>query len=377
MINKAENKILDDLGIKSLKIGDKGFPLSLARIIDAPKKLYYIGDISLLNEANNIAIVGARNADLYAKHFTNSLVKSFSAYPAVIVSGGAKGIDMAAHVAALENSMPTIIVLGTGILASQFDLNSFFIKKLRETKGSLIISEFEPFAPAQRWTFAYRNRLIAALSRSTVLIQAAKESGSLITAKYALKYKKNLFAFSAQGLNSNFAGNHELLDSGKAKFLNSADDLISEQFSSSLFNSYSGTLTKHEDEENAESKAVQQSDSEIEENAENGAVLRSDNETAVQRAVSRLTRMNDRSVLRVHEDHEDEENAENGAVQQSHSKISPEVLLTMIDSGIHNFEHLKIKAEINPITLSMLLSLLEVKGKIGRAINGEFFRIAG
>ena len=329
-MSKVENKILDNLGVKLLKIEDKGFPLSLSRIIDAPKKLYYIGDIELLNEANNIAIVGARNADLYAKHFTNSLVKSFSSYPAVIVSGGAKGIDMTAHVAALENSMPTIIVLGTGILASQFDMNSFFIKKLRETKGSLIISEFEPFAAAQRWTFAYRNRLIAALSRSTVLIQAAKESGSLITAKYALKYKKNLFAFSAQGLNANFAGNHELLNSGKAKFLNSAEDIISEQFPSFLLNSCSGTLAKpkyHEDDGN----------------------------TLMRQSLSKT-----------------DENVENGVMQPSHSKI-----LTLIESGIHSFEHLKIKAEINPTTLSMLLSLLEVKGKIGRAINGEFFRIAG
>ncbi|MBU6197024.1 MAG: DNA-processing protein DprA [Cyanobacteria bacterium REEB446] len=329
-MSKVENKILDNLGVKLLKIEDKGFPLSLSRIIDAPKKLYYIGDIELLNEANNIAIVGARNADLYAKHFTNSLVKSFSSYPAVVVSGGAKGIDMTAHVAALENSMPTIIVLGAGILASQFDLNSFFIKKLRETKGSLIISEFEPFAAAQRWTFAYRNRLIAALSKSTVLIQAAKESGSLITAKYALKYKKNLFAFSAQGLNSNFAGNHELLNSGKAKFLNSAEDIISEQFPSLLSNSCSENLAKSKYYEDDANTLMHQSRCET------------------------------------------HENADNGVMQPSHSKI-----LTLIESGIHSFEHLKIKAEINPTTLSMLLSLLEVKGEIGRAINGEFFRIAG
>ena len=329
-MSKVENKILDNLGVKLLKIEDKGFPLSLSRIIDAPKKLYYIGDIELLNEANNIAIVGARNVDLYAKHFTNSLVKSFSSYPAVVVSGGAKGIDMTAHVAALENSMPTIIVLGAGILASQFDLNSFFIKKLRETKGSLIISEFEPFAAAQRWTFAYRNRLIAALSKSTILIQAAKKSGSLITDKYALKYKKNLFAFSAQGLNSNFAGNHELLNSGKAKFLNSAEDIISEQFPSLLSNSCSENLAKSKYYED------------------------------------------DANTLMHQSRRETHENADNGVMQPSHSKI-----LTLIESGIHSFEHLKIKAEINPTTLSMLLSLLEVKGKIGRAINGEFFRIAG
>ena len=326
MIN-TENKILDNLGVKSLKITDEGFPLSLTLINDAPKKLYYIGDIELLNEANNIAIVGARNADLYAKHFTNSLVKALSPYPATIVSGGAKGIDMTAHVAALENSMPTIIVLGSGILASQFDMNSFFIKKLRETKGSLIISEFEPFAVAQRWTFAYRNRLIAALSRSTVLIQAAKESGSLITAKYALKYKKNLFAFSAQGFNLNFAGNHELLESGKAKSLNSAEDIIFQQFPSLI-------------------------------------------ETSAPHVVSGLRQPKDASV----------ENTKTEIIKPSEycsNKVLADALLTLIESGIHSFEHLKIKAEINPTTLSMLLSRLEVKGEIGRAINGEFFRTAG
>ncbi len=329
-MNNAESKILNNLGVKSLKITDEGFPLSLALINDAPKKLYYIGDIELLNEANNIAIVGARNADLYAKHFTNSLVKALSPYPATIVSGGAKGIDMTAHVAALENSMPTIIVLGSGILASQFDMNSFFIKKLRETKGSLIISEFEPFAVAQRWTFAYRNRLIAALSRSTVLIQAAKESGSLITAKYALKYKKNLFAFSAQGFNLNFAGNHELLESGKAKSLNSAEDIIFQQFPSLI-------------------------------------------ETSAPRAVSGLRQFQDART----------ENTKTEIMKPCHgsescnNKILADALLTLIESGIHSFEHLKIKAEINPTTLSMLLSRLEVKGEIGRAINGEFFRTAG
>ncbi|MFM7458278.1 MAG: DNA-processing protein DprA [bacterium] len=350
-MNNAENGVeqwsmLDDLGIKSVQIGDQGFPLSLARITDAPKKLYYIGDIALLNEANNIAIVGARKADLYAKHFTNSLVKSLSSYPAVIVSGGANGIDMSAHVAALENSMPTIIVLGTGILASQFDLNSFFIKKLRETKGSLIISEFEPFAPAQRWTFAYRNRLIAALSRSTVLIQAAKESGSLITAKYALKYRKNLFAFSAQGLNSNFAGNHELLNSGKAKFLNSAEDIIFQQFPSSMGGTANGICA-----ERVSSSFKHYQDALIE-NAGIGVWQQCQEE-----------------VVKIPPGLE--------VNKEPSNKILADTLLTLIESGIHSFEHLKIKAKINPTTLSMLLSLLEVKGKIGRAINGEFFRIAG
>jgi hypothetical protein len=104
--------------------------------------------------------------------------------------------------------------------------------------------------------------------------------------------------------------------------------------------------------------------------------------------------MNEVSELNIDGGNENDENAEIAAMQQSHKirlkSSEPKTketacmnnsaltnLLALIDSGVHSFEHLKIKAEINPTTLSMLLSLLEVKGKIGRAINGEFFRIAG
>lgn len=305
MLN-SESIILGDLGVRCSRIIDDDFPKCLSVIPDAPKKLYYIGDLSLLNEENNIAVVGARQADLYAKHITNSLISALASYRAVIVSGGAKGIDMTAHAAALENSLPTIIVLGTGILASPFSMNSFFIKKLREIKGSLIISEFEPFAVAQRWTFAYRNRLIAALSKSTVVIQASSKSGSLITANYARKYKKSLFAFSAHGLGGNYSGNHELLEQGKAKCLNSAEDLLLEHspLSSRLAKD---TLTKTE----------------------------------------RLPPTNDGLLVN---------------------------LLELIGTGIYSFEHLKIKTNVNPTTLSKFLSLLEVKGLITRAVNGEYFR---
>jgi len=216
---------LAERGIYSLNFDDPRFPNLLKKIPQPPKKIYFMGDISSLEESSNLGIVGARKAALDSKHLLNTLIKDIAKFKPCIVSGGATGIDMTAHVAALENSLATIIVLGSGILSSKFDLNSFFIKKLRENPKSLIISEFEPLMHAERWTFAYRNRLIAALSQSLLVVQAAKSSGSLITADYALKYKKNLYTLDITG--DLFSGNQDLINSGKASPIRSSTELIS------------------------------------------------------------------------------------------------------------------------------------------------------
>jgi len=216
---------LAERGIFSLNFDDPRFPNLLKKIPQPPKKIYFMGDISSLEESSNLGIVGARKAALDSKHLLNTLIKDIAKFKPCIVSGGATGIDMTAHVAALENSLATIIVLGSGILSSKFDLNSFFIKKLRENPKSLIISEFEPLMHAERWTFAYRNRLIAALSQSLLVVQAAKSSGSLITADYALKYKKNLYTLDITG--DLFSGNQDLINSGKASPIKSSTELIS------------------------------------------------------------------------------------------------------------------------------------------------------
>jgi len=262
-----ELSLLENFGIKFLSSTDASFPQCLLNISEPPKGIYYLGDIGSFSEKRAIAIVGSRKASKESKAFVASFVKDLSrcsresssgtvtesgssqshsgrvaertssqshsgrvaegtsSQSHSIVSGGARGVDMAAHVSALENALPTVIVLGSGILASQFDLNSYFIQKLRGTPGALLVSEFPPLMPAQRWTFAYRNRLIAALSQVTVVIQACDKSGSLITADYARRYKKKLFSLNANLLNPDFSGNKYLIESGKALPLSSYRDI--------------------------------------------------------------------------------------------------------------------------------------------------------
>lgn len=220
--------LLENFGVKSLSPTDSDFPQCFLNISAPPKKIYYLGDIGSFSEKRAVAIVGSRRASKASKAFTASFVRDLSLYSqerCFIVSGGARGVDMAAHVTALENALPTVIVLGSGILASQFDLNSYFIQKLKATPGALLISEFPPLMSAQRWTFAYRNRLIAALSRVTVVIQACDKSGSLITAEYARRYKKKIFSYSADLSSPDFSGNRTLIESEKALPLSSYRDI--------------------------------------------------------------------------------------------------------------------------------------------------------
>ncbi len=302
---------LAERGIFSLNFDDPRFPNLLKKIPQPPKKIYFMGNISSLEESSNLGIVGARKAALDSKHLLNRLIKDIAKFKPCIVSGGATGIDMTAHVAALENSLATIIVLGSGILSSKFDLNSFFIKKLRENPKSLIISEFEPLMHAERWTFAYRNRLIAALSQSLLVVQAAKSSGSLITADYALKYKKNLYTLDITG--DLFSGNQDLINSGKASPIRSSTELIS-------------ILSKEEPLEENENKKI-----------------------AVPLASYQIAKAKNTKNL--------------------YSDI-----LDLLGSNICSFDYLQSSLEYDAKELGSILSKMEIKGIIYRNNQGNFLK---
>ena len=210
--------------INEVNIDENHYPDAFRILKNAPKKLYYIGDISSLNSENCVSIVGSRRSTLYGKHLTRSLVQALANFRTTIVSGAAIGIDQEAHFAALENNLNTVLVLGSGILESHLDLNSFFMKRVMENPNNLIISEFEPNFKAQKWTFAHRNRLIAALSKATILVQAAAKSGSLITTQYANKIGKPVYTFATELDKPSFAANKFLLDCSAAKSIKSIDE---------------------------------------------------------------------------------------------------------------------------------------------------------
>ena len=221
-MNKNVSKLINKVSIQ-----DKEYPQSIKDLKNAPENLYFIGDLSSLKFSNSISVVGARQATLYSKHLLRSMVHRLSTFNSDlnIVSGAALGIDQEAHFSALENNIPTTLVLGSGFYESHLDLNSFFVRSLLKNPKNLLISEFEPNFKAQKWTFAYRNRIIAALSPLTIVVQAAEKSGSLITAKYATKLDRTVYAFANDLDNSIYSGNKHLIESGKAVALKSVSEL--------------------------------------------------------------------------------------------------------------------------------------------------------
>jgi len=196
-----------------VKIEDKEYPSLLKRIDTPPKKLYYRGcwDKSLFE--NCLAVVGSRRMTDYGKMVAEKVVKEIAAAGITIVSGFMYGIDATAHQAALEGNGRTIAVMPCGIdlihPAYQEKLYNDILKK-----RGLIISEFEGVFPPDKWTYPKRNRIVAGLSKATLIVEAAMKSGSLITAELTKKYKRKLFALPGPITSKVSEGTNYLLKNG-------------------------------------------------------------------------------------------------------------------------------------------------------------------
>lgn len=203
---------IDDIEIKFLEQFSATYPSGLKQLAKPPKILYYRGNIELANKLlTNIAIVGTRKASIYGKTCTQMLINALSSYEACIVSGMAYGIDQAAHEAALTVKLPTIAVLGVGLLDKDILRNPLYHKIL--ANNGLLVSEYEPYYPAQKHTFIDRNRIISALSFCTVVVEAPKGSGALITAERSAELKRPIYALSGEINKANFQGNMNLINS--------------------------------------------------------------------------------------------------------------------------------------------------------------------
>jgi len=207
---------MGDTKINFLELNDTNYPDALRQLKDKVKRLYYVGNIDLIHRLEqNISIVGTRKASIYGKTTTQLLVNALSHYDTCIVSGMAYGIDSAAHQAAITTNLPTIAVLGCGLLETSVSTNPIYKSILAH--GGLIVSEYEPNYPAQKHTFRDRNRIISALSFATVIVEAPAKSGALITADYSLELRRELYAVSGEINKTNIQGNINLLASGVAK----------------------------------------------------------------------------------------------------------------------------------------------------------------
>ncbi|MBC8211644.1 MAG: DNA-protecting protein DprA [Gammaproteobacteria bacterium] len=205
-----------------LTIKDPEYPDLLKEVRDAPSILYAIGNTDLLNSPQ-IAIIGSRNCTPGGAN----TARDFSAYLAraglTITSGMALGIDQQAHQGALDASGNTIAVIGTGIDRIYPSKNRQLAYQIAQ-KG-LLLSEFPLGTPPNSENFPRRNRVISGLSVATLVVEATRKSGSLITAHYGLEQGREVFAIPGSIHNPQAKGCHHLIRQG-AKLVDQASDII-------------------------------------------------------------------------------------------------------------------------------------------------------
>ncbi len=228
---KTVYKIIDDCtknNINLLTICDSDYPEQLRNIDDSPIVLYIKGEFDYINNLPLVSVVGPRKISDFGKKAAYSISKRISKAGIVVVSGAAIGADTYAHRGALSVNGKTIAVLGCGICYDYLPQNRALRQEI--SKNGCVISEHPPHAPATKYSFPVRNRIISALSLGTVVIEAPLKSGSLITARLANEQGRDVFVIPGNPTLNNYKGSNELLRDGAIPLLDARD----------IFNQYIG-----------------------------------------------------------------------------------------------------------------------------------------
>jgi len=202
---------------------DEIYPYLLRQIYNPPQKLYYRGNLRILNKTC-IAIVGTRKSTEYGEFLTKKIIEELSNLDIAIVSGLAKGIDTIAHTEAIRNNLSTIAVLGSGINNIYPKSNVALSEEI--LKNNLMISEYEGMSEPIDYQFPARNRIISGLSIATLVIEAPESSGALITAKYALDQGREIFTIPGDIDRKNAIGPLKLLQNCAAYPISSGYEII-------------------------------------------------------------------------------------------------------------------------------------------------------
>ncbi len=208
--------------IDFVSIESEDYPERLREIPDPPLGLFIKGNKSLLKE-RQIAIVGSRKATQAALTLAKQWAGELVVHGVVVTSGMAIGIDAAAHAGALVAGK-TIAVLGCGLNYSYPKQNAGLMKAI-VAHGGAVISEYLPDVAAQAAFFPQRNRIISGLSEGVLVVEAARKSGTLITARLASEQGRDVFAIPGHLANPNTAGCHYLIQQG-AKLVTSVSDIV-------------------------------------------------------------------------------------------------------------------------------------------------------
>ncbi len=198
------------------ELAPEEFPPLLREINDPPAKLYLEGEMPAPDRVW-LTVVGSRRASAYGREVCEQIVSELAGAPLVIVSGLAIGIDTVAHNAALRVGLPTMAMPGSGLDRDVLHppSNRRLADKIVDAGGALI-SEFAPLRPAAVHTFPQRNRLMAGASRGVLIIEADLRSGTLITARLALDYNREVLAVPGPIYSNLSRGTHQLIRDGAA-----------------------------------------------------------------------------------------------------------------------------------------------------------------
>ncbi len=214
-------KALDKIGARVITLRDADYPPLLKHIPDAPIVLYAVGRFK--TGQDTIAIVGSRKASREGMAISGKISETVSFAGITVVSGLARGIDTAAHSSALQGKGKTVAVLGCGIDFCYPAENRTLFEKI--AGEGLIVTEYAPGQGPMPHHFPERNRIIAGISRGVLIVEAAARSGSLITARLALEYGREVMAMPGSVLKTEHAGSNRLIKDG-ARLVDSVEDIL-------------------------------------------------------------------------------------------------------------------------------------------------------
>ncbi|AWH84488.1 DNA-protecting protein DprA [Flavobacterium album] len=220
---EAEMKFIATSGIKPLFYLEPNYPERLKHCIDGPVLLFSSGTINLENR-KTISIVGTRQMTSYGSDLCRKLIEDLAPLDPVIISGFAYGVDIHAHIIAMEQNLQTIGVVAHGLNQVYPKVHKKYVAKMEENGGFL--TEFWSISNPDKENFVRRNRIVAGLSEATVIIESADRGGSLITANIANDYNRDVFAVPGRVTDKYSMGCNNLIKSQRASLLTDAADLI-------------------------------------------------------------------------------------------------------------------------------------------------------
>ena len=208
-----------------VKLLKEKFPKALLEIPQPPKDLWIVGELPPA-DYTYLCIVGSRKFTTYGKDCCERIISGLKGYPIVIVSGLALGIDAIAHKCAVGSSLKTIVFPGSGLSeGAMYPKTNAILAREIVAKGGCLMSEFEPDFKATLWGFPMRNRLMAGISKAVLVVEAEEKSGTMITARLATEYNRDLLAVPGSIFSPYSKGTNKLIRLGAVP-VTSADDVL-------------------------------------------------------------------------------------------------------------------------------------------------------